>query len=366
MWCILIWQTNSQKASVVTLLHYGTRLARVTNRLLVKQNKMGESVESCLGSLNYVQDDAEPTLHRNGKIYTKRLEDGTDTDLHGVQMTPVLKRIHNARQLPSHLQPTTDRNAFQLVSKCAPPDDIDFLNADDITLHYYTHCEQLVKQYTGASHVFAFDHNVRSASETGSKQQIRNGQQVISPASIVHGDYTLTSSKERLAQLTKPPRRNDTFAKKIGTDKSLVPAEVAQPALQEGRRFAIINVWRNLKRDEKVYTKPLALCNFQTVSTKELAVLEIHYADRIGENYFAKHLDAHEWWYFPEIDHDEAILLKTWDSEGTFAKSDGARPDASDEQGIATFALHSATHLADTPADSPPRLSMEVRCMVLY
>ena len=34
-------------------------------------------------------------------------------------------------------------------------------------------------------------------------------------------------------------------------------------------------------------THPLALCDAQTVEPDDLVVFEIHYADRVGENYFA-------------------------------------------------------------------------------
>ena len=46
----------------------------------------------------------------------------------------------------------------------------------------------------------------------------------------------------------------------------------------------------------------------------DLVVFEIHYADRIGENYFAKHADAHRWYFYPALTRDEALLIKQWDS----------------------------------------------------
>ena len=40
---------------------------------------------------------------------------------------------------------------------------------------------------------------------------------------------------------------------------------------------------------DPVEINPLALCDASTVSPQDLVVFEIHYADRVGENYFAKH-----------------------------------------------------------------------------
>jgi hypothetical protein len=51
-------------------------------------------------------------------------------------------------------------------------------------------------------------------------------------------------------------------------------------------------LWRNIAA-EPVATQPLALCDAASVRPEDLVVFEIHYADRIGENYFAKHHDGH-------------------------------------------------------------------------
>ena len=32
---------------------------------------------------------------------------------------------------------------------------------------------------------------------------------------------------------------------------------------------------------------------------------EVHYEDRVGENYFVKYSPAHKWFYYPEMRNDE-------------------------------------------------------------
>ena len=140
---------------------------------------------------------------------------------------------------------------------------------------------------------------------------------------------------------------------------------MAEHALGEGGRFAIINVWRNIAK-EPVATHPLALCDGQSVHIEDLVVFEIHYQDRIGENYFARHSPQHKWFYYPEITGDEALLIKQWDSAGTLAQSQGAKSDASDPDAPCTFSFHSAFEDPSTPEDAPDRWSIEVRCMVVY
>ncbi len=185
------------------------------------------------------------------------------------------------------------------------------------------------------------------------------------PAHVVHGDYTLTSAPQRLRDLTKPPTTNDTLRAVLGEGQSLIDPNMARRALGDDGRFAIINVWRNIAR-EPVATHPLALCDAHTVQPEDLVVFEIHYQDRIGENYFAKHSPLHQWYYYPYITGDEALLIKQWDSDGVLARSKGAKGDAVEQHMPCTFSFHSAFEDPTTPPDAPDRWSIEVRCMVVY
>jgi hypothetical protein len=95
----------------------------------------------------------------------------------------------------------------------------------------------------------------------------------------------------------------------------------------ENGRFALINVWRNIA-DEPVATHALALCDAQTVTPGDLSVFELHYADRVGENYFSKQAPGHEWYYYPAMTRDEALLIKQWDSAGPWRSPRGSGPTA--------------------------------------
>ena len=151
------------------------------------------------------------------------------------------------------------------------------------------------------------------------------------------------------------------IAAAILMSRALAPVEQAIG----DRRFAIVNVWRNIAR-EPVATRPLALCDAASVHPEELIVFEIHYKDRIGENYFAKHDPRHRWIYWSAMTCDEALLVKQWDSAGEMAHSKGARADAVSEDRPCTFSFHSAFEDPATPPDAPDRWSIEVRCAALY
>ena len=219
---------------------------------------------------------------------------------------------------------------------------------------YYPDCCEAVRAATGARDVFAFDHNVRSAAGKDEARRIGGGQEVQGPAHVVHGDYTLTSAPQRLRDLARAPSGNDTYALTLASGETLLDPERVEAAIAGASRYSIINVWRNI-RPEPVATHPLALCDAQSVAPEDLVVFEIHYADRVGENYFAKHAAGHRWVYYPELTRDEVVLIKQWDSAGAMARSEGAQSDARDHE-ASTFSFHSAFTDPNTPPDAAAAL----------
>lgn len=321
--------------------------------------------ESTSGIFKYMDASSEPSLYRNGKVFTRRDVDGSDAGWQGVNFVDQRVPIRNARTLQKEKRCNVVESGFELLHRPVSTASIDFLDHADVVRNYYPQCAEIVKEVTGA-HVFAFDHNVRSASGKKSQQRIAGGQQVQGPAHVVHGDYTLTSAPQRLRDLTKPPGANDTVRHVLKDGQSLIKPELAARALEGNSRFAIINVWRNIAK-EPVATNPLALCDAHTVGLDDLVVFEIHYKDRIGENYFARYSDRHRWYYYPGITGEEALLIKQWDSAGKLARTKGSESDAGDKPGApCTFSFHSAFEDPDTPDDAPDRWSIEVRCMVVY
>ena len=321
--------------------------------------------EGTSGFLDYLDAHAQSSLYRNGKVLTRRDPDGSDAGTEGVNRQKQQMKIQNARLLQGAARHTLAKNGYELLTRPTSIEGIDFFDHQQVVTKYYPQCVEIVRAFTGGQ-VFAFDHNVRSAVGKQAKQRIAGGQQVQGPAQIVHGDYTLTSAPQRLRDLTKPPKMNDTLRGVVLQEgQSLIRPDEAARVLAEGGRFAIINVWRNIAK-EPVATHPLALCDAQTVRPEDLVVFEIQYQDRVGENYFAKHSPGHRWFYYPQITRDEALLIKQWDSAGPLARSQGAKGDASNPQSPCTFSCHSAVEDPSTPPDAPDRWSIETRCFVLY
>ncbi len=315
------------------------------------------------GILNYLEDSAQSSLYRNGKVFTRRDPDGSDSGWQGVVREDREISIHDGRAANGAGRCTAKTNGFELLTQPVSGG-VDFLDQSQVVNKYYGQCAELVQAATGA-HAFAFDHNIRSATGKQSKQRIEGGQQVQGPAKMVHGDYTLTSGPQRLRDLGKPPTGNDTLRSVLGEGQSLISSAVVDKALGEGGRFAIINVWRNIAK-EPVATYPMALCDGQTVRPEDLVVFEIHYQDRIGENYFAKYSPRHQWYCYPGMTSDEALLIKQWDSDGIMARSQGVEADSSAPQLPCTFSFHTAFDDPSAPPDAPDRWSIEVRCIVVY
>lgn len=317
------------------------------------------------GTFRYLRPSVRSSLFRNGGVLTRRDRDGSDSGMEGVHLEERSMPVHDGRSLQGTVPCTLDAKGFELLSRPLGRSDLDFFRHAEVVHEYYVECARIVLDATGASAVFPFDHNVRSAAGKNSERRMEGGQQVQGPAHLVHGDYTLASAPERLQALARPPSGNDTLGSVLEPGQSLIDPELVRQATAEPGRFSIINVWRNIAA-EPVATHPLALCDARTVSPGDLVVFEIHYPDRVGENYFAKHAQGHRWVYFPRLSRDEALLIKQWDSAGTLARSRGTRADSSDRHAPCTFSFHSAFEDPSTPDDAPERWSIEVRCMALF
>ena len=143
----------------------------------------------------------------------------------------------------------------------------------------------------------------------------------------MHNDYTAKSGPQRV--------------------RNLLDADEAEALLKN--RVAVINVWKPIQGP--VQTAPLALADAQSIAPGDLTELELVYPDRTGEIYNATFSPDHRWYYFPDMQKDEAILIKGYDSV---------------DDGRARFTLHTAFDDPTSPPDAAPRQSIEVRTLVFF
>ena len=227
--------------------------------------------------------------------------------------------IRDARPLAVDL--SLDEEGFELLQ--APTAFASFDDPDAIRSAYYAEVERLLGQATGAARVIAFDHNVRNADRAAVGETGIRG-----PVPRTHNDFTAKSGPERAA--------------------AELVARAIDPLALEGRRYAIVNLWRPIGR--KVEKWPLAVADARSLAPGDWVESDLIYRDRVGETYALGFSPGQAWYYFPLLAPDEAILIKGYDS-------------ATD---VARFTPHSAFEDPASPPDAPERESIEVRALVIW
>ena len=232
---------------------------------------------------------------------------------------PHVVQVRNARPRAAAL--SLDGEGFMLVR--AQGDFSDDHDEAAIRSVHYPEAEQLIAAVTGAERVIGFDHNIRNVDRAA-----KGEAGIREPVPRAHNDFTLRSGPDRVR-------------------RELELRELDAEALLR-RRFAIINLWRPINRP--AYKSPLALCDARTVAPADLIATDLIYRDRIGETYSVQHNAAQQWFYFPNMAPNEAILLKGYDSD----------------ESVARFTAHAAFDDPRSPLDAPERESIEIRALVIY
>lgn len=229
--------------------------------------------------------------------------------------------IEDMRPLRQRLE--LDEHGFELLHAPTAVDDL--YDDDAVATTYRDELEALLKRATGASRAVIFDATRRSDAPEGAS----NPDGMRGPAGRVHVDYTVKSG---------PKRARDALGE-----------EVVDAVLASGGRIVQINVWRPITGP--VQRSPLALADARSIGAEERVATEQVFPDRVGEIYQIAHAPDQRWFWAPEMNRDEVILIKGWDSV---------------DDGRARFAPHGAFDLPDQDPSAPPRESIEVRTYVIF
>lgn len=216
-----------------------------------------------------------------------------------------------------------DREGFALREFRSP-----FQQWDDdaaVRGQLYGEVVDFVKREVGAKRVIIFDHTIRAKSNA-KQQTSEHATSRRAPVRIVHCDYTPNSGPLRVRQL--------------------FPGEAGELLK---RRVAFYNFWTPLRHT--VEELPLAMCDVTSSTDEDFITMKLRYRDRDGEIFVLRHSPQHHWWYFPRMTPDQAILLKTYDSE---------------TDGRARFIGHSAFDDPDTRPGAPMRESIEIRTIAFF
>jgi len=225
--------------------------------------------------------------------------------------------IHDGRAFTGEF--SLDRTGFVFVEHRTAV--VDFFDPNEIKTIYYPEIERLVQAVSGAVRVVVFDHTLRSGDESE-----REAKLVREPVLSVHNDYTEWSGPQRLREFL-PDEAEELLA----------------------RRFAIIQVWRAINRP--IAVNPLAIADARSLAPVDLIAAERRYPHRIGETYQVRYNSHHRWFYFPRMQRNEALVFKVYDSK---------------KDGRARFTAHTSFSDPTSPADSPPRQSIEARTFAFF
>jgi hypothetical protein len=240
---------------------------------------------------------------------------------------PRSNTVHETHQVPIYdlrgvvPEAALDREGFELLRHTSAVQN--FYDEDEVLKQYYPEAERLIAEATGASRVFIFDHTVRRRVHGADDRAAGQPRQ---PATRVHVDHTAKSG---------PQRVRDFFGDEA-------------EALLRGR-VQVINLWRPIRGPLR--DAPLAVCDARSVAPRDLVPSDLVYQNRVGETYAVTFNPAHQWFYVPDMQPNEALLLKCFDS-------------ATD--GRARFAPHTAFEDPTAPADVLPRESIELRTLVFH
>lgn len=235
-------------------------------------------------------------------------------------------KIFDARSIAASLR--LDEQGFSFHH--SPTAFSDFYNATAVREHYYPEVSRAVRHLTGAPTVIVFDHNVRSALRAA-----RGEAGVRVPVDQIHNDYTEESGPRRKMEILESAGRLDLA----------------------DRRVAFVNLWRPIIGP--VRDNPLALCDARSVALNDLVSTDIHHfgEDDLttprhrGQIYSVLHNPKHRWYYISEMNPDEVLLLKCYDSRN---------------DGRARFMPHTGFQNPACPEKFTPRESIEARTLVVF
>jgi len=270
-----------------------------------------ESVPAFEALLNYLADATETPESYGG--VSQSVADQMRKGKYEEHLMPV----YNGRDIVDRL--SLEREGFILVKHETKVKN--FYDEDEIRLVYYKETEELVKLSSGARRVFVFDHTLRSADSATREEKNING-----PVRNAHNDYTEWSGPQRV--------------------RDLLPSE-AEELLKH--RFAVVQTWRPINKP--VQREPLAIADARSIGTDELIPSARVYPDRRGEVYHSTFNPRHRWYYFPNMQRNEAMVFKTFDSM---------------KDGRARWTAHCAFDDPTSPPDAPPRESIEMRTLAFF
>ncbi|EFR04155.1 hypothetical protein MGYG_07162 [Nannizzia gypsea CBS 118893] len=162
-------------------------------------------------------------------------------------------------------------------------------------------------------------------------------------------------------------KRNETFLKVASAEpKSINPiiyahtdftpkgaATAIEPLLRaheylRGHRYDMLNVWRPTRGPNRDW--PLALCDFNTITRKDIEFNDVIHRDHVGESLRLYPNPEHRWYFLDDQTTSQVAIFRNVHSDGLEIP----------------FGVHSAFTNPRVNSDQPPRESIELRCVRFF
>lgn len=206
---------------------------------------------------------------------------------------------------------------------------------------HYPEISAFARSLTGCDHALVSGHIKRDPEQAAKHPDL-------GPIEFVHSDFA-----ESYGQRMRDFYRDGSDEAMRAMARSGISADVVTKA----RRIAIVQFWRNIgpaKMD-----RPIAFCDARCVTAAELRTLPVH--NYAGDGFFFETLavaaprdpSAHRWYTFPEMQHDEVVVFRTFDSDRA-------------ARGETFWTPHSAFSDPSVEPGRPSRRSIELRATCLF
>jgi hypothetical protein len=217
----------------------------------------------------------------------------------------------------------------------------DWTDDHEISRVHYPEVEELARRLTGCDAALVSDHVKRNGAD-----ERRQREQV--PVRLVHSDFAANyEAVARSVYREVRGRGAETLARNglSSTDVEAAP------------RIAVLQFWRNLGAAKM--DLPVGFCDGRTVTPAD--AVPFRYTGYVagGRSFDAlalfapKRPAAHHWYWYPEMQPDEVVVFRTYDTD--LVQADRT-----------WFTPHSAFRDPEVKEGAPPRFSIELRVLCLY
>jgi len=228
---------------------------------------------------------------------------------------------------------------FELVSH---PSAVTTWDDDDVAAVHHGEMEALARTMTGCDVALVSNHIKRGPEHAQRHQDL-------APIAFVHSDFAVGYDDLVRGAYRADPRE--------GSMRALERNGVTADDVERASRLVILQFWRNLGPAKMDF--PLGFCDARTVTPDDTRPIPVSDYAGSGVDFNALAVlaptdpDTYRWYAFPEMQPDETVAFRTYDTELV-------------ERGKTWFTPHSAFRDPDVEVGKPARSSIELRAICLW